>query len=210
MIASLLIASLASAGTVKGQLKIVDKEGKALNRPAVIYVVGPPEESPSAKAVEMKQKGKSFRPGLLVVPKGTPVRFTNFDPFDHNVFSVSSTRPFDIGHAGEGETREVTFNEPGLVEIFCNIHVAMYAAVFVMPHKYWSVVRKDESAYEIKDVPAGHHKLYAWTRGTPPVSVDLEMSKDAVVEKDWRLEIERVNPPSLDKHGQKRKGVKYP
>src|SRR5207245_1332183 len=45
----------------------------------------------------MEQRKKTFWPHLLAVPPGSTVAFPNFDPYYHNVFSLSPTLPFDIG-----------------------------------------------------------------------------------------------------------------
>src|SRR5690242_12063762 len=37
---------------------------------------------------QLMQKGKRFKPHLLVIPAGTLVDFPNQDPFFHNVFSL--------------------------------------------------------------------------------------------------------------------------
>jgi plastocyanin len=79
----------------------------------------------SAAEFEVFQKNKRFSVSELKIKVGDTVSFPNGDPFFHNVFSLSPTRMFDLGSYPEGQTRKVTFDKPGLVEIECAIHPHM-------------------------------------------------------------------------------------
>ncbi len=59
------------------------------------------------------------------------MKFINNDPFFHNVFSLSDTEMFDLGSYPQGESRDVTFNTPGVVEVECAIHPEMHMTIQV-------------------------------------------------------------------------------
>ncbi len=77
------------------------------------------------------QKNKTFSANKLNVKVGDSVGFRNDDAFFHNVFSLSPARTFDLGSFPKGQTRKVTFDKPGTVEIECAIHPEMKMVVEV-------------------------------------------------------------------------------
>jgi len=79
----------------------------------------------------VNQKGKEFSLKTLEVAVGDSVNFTNEDPFAHNVFSVSDAKSFDLGSYPQGQSKKVTFDKPGKVEVECSIHPNMQMVVNV-------------------------------------------------------------------------------
>jgi len=77
------------------------------------------------------QKDKRFSVEQLSVNVGDTVTFTNDDPFFHNIFSLSPAATFDLGSYPQGESRTVTFDEPGEVHIECAIHPSMQMVIEV-------------------------------------------------------------------------------
>ena len=68
----------------------------------------------------------------LRVAAGTTVTFVNTDAFAHTITSRDGTPiAFDSGNLDQGETFEVTFDEPGEYPYFCQIHPTMRAVVIV-------------------------------------------------------------------------------
>src|SRR5262245_12902589 len=64
----------------------------------VAYVVeAQPEPPPPTEPVKISQKNARFDPGFLVVLKGTTLDLTNDDWVDHNVYSKSPAKTFDLG-----------------------------------------------------------------------------------------------------------------
>jgi len=80
---------------------------------------------------EVAQKNKAFSKKQLQIKVGDVVSFPNQDPFFHNVFSLSETKTFDLGSYKKGETKKITFNEPGTVEVECAIHPKMTMVIEV-------------------------------------------------------------------------------
>jgi len=70
-------------------------------------------------------------PAAMVVPVGTTVRFPNQDTFFHNVFSYSGPARFDLGRYPRGESKDVRFDEAGIVKVYCEVHEFMRAVVVV-------------------------------------------------------------------------------
>jgi len=78
-----------------------------------------------AAEVVVEQKDKKFTKKELKLKVGDTVEFKNADPFNHNVFSLSDTKTFDLGSYPQGQSKKVTFDKPGKVEVECAIHPDM-------------------------------------------------------------------------------------
>jgi len=82
------------------------------------------------------QKDKTFmmngaKVAALKVKVGDVILFKNLDPYFHNVFSLSDTKLFDLGSFPQGQSRSVTFDKAGKVEVECAIHPQMKLTVEV-------------------------------------------------------------------------------
>jgi len=129
-----------------------------------------------AQNPKMIQQNKTFVPFILPVQTGTTVDFPNLDPLYHNVFSYSRARRFDLGRYDEGKSKSVTFDEPGVVDVFCEIHDNMHAYILVLDSPWFARVAADGS-YSL-EVPAGSYKVFAWipSRNSEPVEVKLDQN----------------------------------
>ena len=77
------------------------------------------------------QKDKQFSVRTLKIKVGDSVTFRNDDPYFHNIFSLSSARTFDLGSFPKGESRSVTFDKAGTVDVECAIHPQMKMTIEV-------------------------------------------------------------------------------
>lgn len=92
--------------------------------------------APGAAAAEehvVSQKNKSFSVKKLKLKVGDSIKFVNEDGFAHNVFSLSATKGFDTGSFGSGQSRSVSFDKAGAVEVECAVHPDMRLDVEVAP-----------------------------------------------------------------------------
>jgi len=85
----------------------------------------------SAEEYVVGQKGKAFSVSKLKVKVGDTVSFKNDDPFFHNIFSLSDVQSFDLGSFPQGQSRKITFEKEGKVEVECAIHPEMRMVVEV-------------------------------------------------------------------------------
>ena len=79
----------------------------------------------------VSQKDKKFSTESLTVNVGDTVEFKNEDSFFHNVFSLSDAQMFDLGSYPKGESKSVTFEQAGAIEIECAIHPSMQMVITV-------------------------------------------------------------------------------
>jgi plastocyanin len=155
------------AGNIRG--KITGKVGNA-----VVWVEGIQGFQVPTNKPSISQRGLRFFPSLLVVVTGQTVQMPNDDNVAHNVYSFSSTKKFNLGIYPKGENREVTFEQPGIVDLFCSIHYQMKGRILVVPNPFYARTRGDGN-YLIASVPAGKYTLKMWSE-----SGDLT-TKDVIV-----------------------------
>ncbi|HEY7545730.1 MAG TPA: plastocyanin/azurin family copper-binding protein [Blastocatellia bacterium] len=149
-----LSASQALAGNIRGKIN-----GKVGN--AVVWVEGIQNFEVPANKPSISQRGMRFFPSLLVVVAGQSVQMPNDDNVAHNVFSFSPTKKFNLGIYPKGEYKEVTFEQPGIVDLFCSIHHQMKGRILVVPNPFYYRTR-GEGTYLISSVPAGKYTLKMW------------------------------------------------
>jgi hypothetical protein len=151
-------------------------------RDAVLFVEGlrtPPVE----RRDRMDQQNRTFIPHVMVVQLGTRVEFPNNDTVYHNVFSYREGKRFDLGLYPVGRTKIETFDQPGLVRIFCNIHSNMSAFIWVVENPYF--VKTDRSGrFRNTGVPAGERSVRVWheRRGSRHLSVQVPREGTAPLE----------------------------
>jgi plastocyanin len=164
----------AFAGNIKGTVKV-----KGLRTPENILVYltkAPPGAADLSKAkFVMDQRNLEFVPHVLPILVGATVDFPNNDKVDHNVFSMSRTKKFNLGSYTAGESKSIVFDKPGIVELRCDVHAEMAAYILVMKNPYFAVTDKqghfeipDSNSLEqtglsgVKDLAAGKYFVKSW------------------------------------------------
>lgn len=170
-------------GTIRGRIDFERQLGATQSRPniadlgmrevhgvgaderrSVVYLETAPrgafEDRVDAR-VRMDQRDETFVPHVLAIMTGTTVAFTNNDRTYHNVFSLSRTRPFDLGRYPTGSSKSIRFERPGIVRVFCDIHSHMSAFILVFGHRYFDVA-DDEGRFHLDNVPPGAYNVVVW------------------------------------------------
>jgi plastocyanin len=168
----------ALAGTIVGKVSMVDKGGKpAADLSEVVVFVDGTKARVKPTTEKIVMKGKTFLPHVVAVGVGSNVEFPNEDPIFHNAFSVSGENRFDLELYKRPKSGTQTFQHPGVVKVYCNIHPQMSAIVLVRDNPWFAKAASD-GAFRIEGVPAGKHTLKAWHErgglGSVEVSVPAE------------------------------------
>ena len=164
-----------SVGRIEGKLTLKNRDEEdiprssaaqpyTLSEKAVVYIetTGNKQHSQSAaKNSRLDQKEGMFRPLVLPIVVGSTVDFPNNDGVFHNVFSYSKSNKFDLGRYPKGETRQNTFDTPGVVSVYCDIHAYMYATILVLDNPFYASPDEDGN-YVIDNVPPGTYQLAFW------------------------------------------------
>jgi plastocyanin len=156
---------------------------------SVVYLESAPrgafETSEGGRAV-MDQRNETFVPHVLAITTGTTVDFPNSDKFYHNVFSLSKTRPFDLGRYAAGNSRPIRFDRAGIVRVFCDIHSHMNAYILVFNHPFFAMT-DTEGRYRIENVPPGTYGVIAWNEGTSSEARPITVPDGGIAELDFTL-----------------------
>ena len=185
----LCLAAPALAGTVTGRVDLTDKGGRAVTdlSDVVVYIEGAKGRITHSANPTMTMKGKAFVPRVVVVPVGGTVEFPNQDPIFHNVFSVSGENRFDLELYKRPKSGHWTFQHPGLVRVYCNIHPQMSAVVLVRDNPYFTKANADGS-FALEGVPAGKYVLKGWHERSPEAASEITVPAQGTVSANLSLD----------------------
>ncbi|HTM03022.1 MAG TPA: carboxypeptidase regulatory-like domain-containing protein [Vicinamibacterales bacterium] len=130
-------------------------------RNVVVFLKDAPARSQAPVHGEIRQIHETFVPRVVAIPVGSTVDFPNDDDIYHNVFSLSTAKNFNLGRYPRGKSRKVTFDKPGLVRVFCDIHSHMSATIVVFNHP-WFAIPDEQGNFQLPDMPPGDHQITAW------------------------------------------------
>jgi len=147
--ALIMLPQKAWSGEIKGSIKA---QGLRSPENIVVYLTKAPaaDLDLSRASFVMDQRNLEFRPHLLPVLVGSTVQFPNNDEVDHNIFSMSRTKKFNLGSYKPGDSKAVLFDKPGIVELRCDVHAEMAAYILVMENPYFAVTDK-KGEFQIPD-----------------------------------------------------------
>jgi plastocyanin len=196
-----VIAAVAvDAGSLRGQLDVEEKPGRRVAQryagaagpssqeiapiPSLVFIKGKVAGvsiDSLAREHSIAQQDTLFKPSFLVVPVGSAIGFPNLDDELHNVFSYSKARRFDLGRYPQGESKTVTFDRPGIVKIYCEIHPWMRAAVVVVENPFFTQVSKS-GEFSIDGIPAGEYTVVMWSMDGGSEEVEVRVPPTGAVE----------------------------
>jgi plastocyanin len=157
----------------------------------VVYLEGRRPAPPVTAIVD--QENRRFGQDTVVIPAGSRVSFPNQDPIFHNVFSLSRAKAFDLGSYPKGETRMVTFNEPGVVYVNCHLHANMAATIVVTPNQWYAKADKD-GHFTIRDVPPGTWTVVAWHKAAGFFRKQIEVTAGGGASLDFLIPLDDATP----------------
>ncbi len=172
-----LLAGCAGPGAViRGTLKLPGdpgagaahedaKTGPLSPTHAVVYLESKPpaamKAAPRRPEPHLGIGGRGFEPREVTVPRGGAVVVSNRDQRWHQPFSLSASRPFELPSMSPGGRRELTFDRPGAVRVYCRLHDEASALVYVTPGPVW--VHPDASGtFALPALPPGEYTLGYW------------------------------------------------
>lgn len=178
----------AQGATISGRVEVLDKQGQARDLDAtLVWLEGAGLGNAAARRTDVLTENKEFLPGMALVPVGSTVAFPNHDPFDHNVFSSSGPKTFDLGLYGSKDVRTVTFDKPGIARLYCNVHAKMRAHVLVHPSPF--ATRADKGGrFAFTGVPPGTWVIKVWHErgGERSVNVTVPLAEPVTISLDAR------------------------
>ena len=137
-----------------------------------MYGFGPPPQIDQHECV--------FIPRLVVVPVGGTVEFLNSDRLLHNIRSknIKRNRAFNRTQP-RGRTIAITFTEPEIVRVGCDLHPWMRSWVVVAEHPFYTVTGAD-GEFTLPNVPPGQYTLQVWQETLGTVTTDITVGDGGV------------------------------
>ena len=200
--------SAATTGRVTGTVHLVARNGEKLasgayparrvsKAPAdtselsnvIVFVQDAPAEAAlQGDRASIQQRDEAFVPRVLAVSRNSVVEFPNFDPFFHDVFSLSKDATFDLGRYPKGEKRERRFTRAGIVKVYCNIHSQMSATIMVFDHHLFATPSADGS-FSIDGVPPGTWRVSAWHERIGATTTPVQVSAGDTARLEFSLPV---------------------
>ena len=168
-------------------VQVVDKSGAPIQDAYVELIPKNGVVNPQSKdKMIIDQVDKEFVPMVSAVPVGTTVFFPNSDNIQHQIYSFSSAKNFDLPLYGSSDVNSILFDKSGIVSMGCNIHDWMLAYVYIYESIYFKSTNGDGLA-SFENLPEADYTLRIWSpRLRSPKSVlelDLSVNKETVMTK---------------------------
>lgn len=80
---------------------------------------------------EVIQADRKFQESAITIGRGDTVRFTNDDPYIHQIYVDARNLNFESRMQPPKEIIEVRFTSPGVYQVMCHIHPTMHLTVTV-------------------------------------------------------------------------------
>lgn len=149
------LSGLAQAHHLSGKIEV--EGGKNLKN--LIVYLEPADLSKlqlKPKLHKIMQKGRQFNPNLLVVSPGDKIQFLNDEDreIDHNIYSLSRLKNFDLGLGERGSILEVTLNKKGSGNFYCSVHKLMEGRIISLNTRHF-VVLENPGSFILPNVPSG-------------------------------------------------------
>jgi plastocyanin len=112
-----------STGTTAGTAKLKSSGGLQVDTTPK-YASPSSSEPVQSGVVQIAYRNIAIDPDTVRVKVGSTIRWTNYDPVEHNVTSKSGPISFASKNFSEGHTIEFKMTKPGIIHYECTIHPA--------------------------------------------------------------------------------------
>jgi len=171
------LSGLAQAHHLSGKVEV--EGGKKLKN--LIVYLEPADSSKvklKPKLHKIMQKGRRFNPNLLVVSPGDKIQFLNDEDreIDHNIYSLSRLKNFDLGLGERGSILEVTLNKKGSGNFYCSVHKLMEGRILSLNTRHFAILEKPGS-FILPNVPPGDWivKVFVFHRRYKSIPINLSL-----------------------------------
>jgi plastocyanin len=141
----------------------VVSDGSGHLQNVVVYLEDAPPAPPGKPSpVTLDQVNCQYVPHVVALRTGQTLHVATSDAAMHNVHGLCIVNDaFNFALVRPGQSKDLTFAQPEMFPVSCDVHPWMKAYVHVFAHRYFAVTRSDGS-FEIPNVPSGAHTLIAW------------------------------------------------
>ena len=192
--------------TISGNVDVLTMSGEhKQDRSNIVVFVegvsGPYQAQQPRDVPRIGHKGKRFSPGITPIVRGNSVDFFNDDNIFHNVFSLSKTKPFDLGVYPKGSSKLVNFDRTGLVKIYCNLHPNMVGNILILNNPYYAVT-DTYGNYSISGVPEGQYRLRVWYEFSNELEKTIHLTKGSAHSHSFTITETKKRVKHKNKYGK--------
>jgi plastocyanin len=112
-------------------MRLTEVQKELLSIAAALVALSVSATALAAEVVTVVQRDRKFQTDAVNIVAGDTVRFTNEDPFIHQLYARSPTFSFSSEGQPTGEALPVPFPVAGTFEVRCQIHPKMLVTVNV-------------------------------------------------------------------------------
>lgn len=190
-----LLAALLGGGASAEPLRVEVRSGGQPVEAAVVTLTPVGRGAAALTPVEatMDQVASEFAPRVLVVTKGSRVRFPNSDRIRHQVYSFSPAKRFELPLYTGTPPNPVVFDSAGIVTVGCNIHDWMKGYIVVVDTPHYGLSGADGRVS--LDAPPGEYLLTAWHERLPTVDAAPKRTVTLPMAAGTTLELPLAAPP---------------
>lgn len=178
----------AGAKPFKEETVVADESGHLQN--VIVFLEDPPP-SPRAREfppVVLDQVNCQYVPHVVALRTRQILHVTTHDPTLHNVHGMcTANEPFNFALVAPGESRDLSFLQPELFPVRCDVHPWMKAYVQVFDHPYFAVTDKN-GHFEISHIPPGTYTLAAWQEKYGILRQKVKLDDATTVDASFRFE----------------------
>jgi plastocyanin len=149
-----LICPLALAETIQ----VNDQFGNPVENVVISFAAAETTVPDKHDVLIMDQIAYQFAPRVLAVQKNQTVSFPNSDNIRHHLYSFSKPKPFEFKMFKGGESKDLVFDQAGIVVLGCNIHDQMVGYIYVAD-KEQTVITNDQGLAEL---PGNERAIKLW------------------------------------------------
>ena len=185
------ICAAKHTATVRSEAVIVNENGTLKN--VFVYVKkgleGKTFETPTEPVV-LDQNGCIYKPHVLGVQAGQPVKILNNDGTLHNIHPKPKVNEeFNLAMPKFLKKKIRTFEKAEvMIPVKCDVHPWMQSFIGVLDHPFYSV-SGDEGGFEFKALGAGTYTIEAWHEicGSQTQEVSVKEGEETAVEFTFKL-----------------------
>lgn len=161
-LALLLTAAIPAAVAGELTVKVWDKDQQATAN-IVVFATPLDRDAPPAdphQVAIMDQVDKRFKPHILVIQRGSLVKFPNSDTIKHHVYSFSAIKTFELKLYSGEPPDPLLFDQSGIATLGCNIHDNMLGYIVVVDTPWFGKTRRDGAV--MLSLPDGRYRINIW------------------------------------------------
>ena len=164
-------------------IQISDQFGRPIENVVVSFTIAEPTSSHKLDVATMDQIDKQFAPRVLVVQKNQTVSFPNSDNIRHHLYSFSKPKPFEFRMFKGGESKQLVFDQAGIVVLGCNIHDQMVGYIYVADKENTVIT----DAQGLAELPSNGLAIKLW---------HSKLSANKIERKDMQLPLSKSEQPT--------------